>query len=63
MVESARRLDAPCIVLGWEPGAGSAYSGAKTMWYKVYMIELQLTTYFRENILYPINPQEVESEV
>lgn len=33
------------------------------VWYKVYMIELQLTTYFREHILSPINPQEAENEV
>ena len=33
------------------------------VWYKVYIIEQQLTTYFRENILSPINLQEAQSEV
>ena len=33
------------------------------MWYKVYMIELQLTTYFRDDVLFPIRPQEAQSEV
>ena len=32
-------------------------------WYKVYMIEKQCTTYFREHILSTINPQVSESEV
>ena len=51
---------AACIVLeravpdfAFSPGA----------WYKVYMIERQRTTYFKEYILSPINPQEAENEV
>jgi len=57
-----RRRAVPCIVLGWEHGGTPQLcpvtgSRAKTIWYKVYIIEGQITTYFRENILYPINPQ------
>ena len=33
------------------------------VWYKVYMIEKQRTTYFREHMLSTINPQVSESEV
>tara|TARA_Y100001938_G_C7933962_1_gene350764 strand:- start:110 stop:310 length:201 start_codon:yes stop_codon:yes gene_type:complete len=36
---------------------------ATVVWYKVYMIDQQRTTYFREHILSTINPQESESEV
>ena len=51
-----RRRVVPCIVL-------ERVLNPPVVWYKVYMIEKQLTTYFRENILYPINPQASESEV
>mgnify|MGYP003660128228 CR=1 FL=1 len=51
-----RRRAAPCIVL-------EHVLVVPVVWYRVYIIEQQLTTYFRENILSPINPQEAENEV
>ena len=45
-----------CIVLG--PAATTVLN-----WYKVYMIEQQRTTYLRQYVLSPMNPQVSESEV
>ena len=51
-------ISAACIVL-----EHMQEESTPIVWYKVYMIELQRTTYFREHILSPINPQEAENEV
>ena len=55
-------ISAACIVLGREPGAEVTTLSHNT-WYKVYMIEQQRTTYLRQYVLSPMNPQVSESEV
>ena len=62
----------PCIVLGSMhaplPATEQQRSGytapyAPSLWYEVYMINRQDTTFIRDGGLSPINPQESESEV
>ena len=62
----------PCIVLGgwdrtardgWPVTAHSFTDHSESIWYKVYMIGCQDTTFIREGGISPINPQVSESEV
>ena len=62
----------PCIVLegwnraardGWPSGAHSFTDHSESIWYKVYMIGRQDTTYIREGGISTMNPQEAENEV
>ena len=62
----------PCIVLGGmdraereglPSGALSFTDHSESIWYKVYMIGCQDTTYIREGGISTMNPQEAQSEV
>jgi len=56
MVTRPDHNNAACIVL-------ECVLNPPVVWYKVYMINQQRTTYFRDHILSPMNPQEAKNEV